>query len=714
MEDIKKMDGRYLLSWRIWVFALAALGLNLGLSAICSSLNLPIYLDTLGTLLTGALCGAIPGMFVAMFTAGIKGAIWNMGNTYYCIVTTQLAIFAYTFSKRHDYKKIKGYFISLLSMTFVSGALGGLQSWLLAKFSISPASYEWMIDDFISAGIHPFFAQCFVCTIYSLFDLTITHVMIFLFLRFAAPRFGNKLTLSEIYVWNKKADRSYKYHNDYSKLSARAVILTFSVNMAIAVVVGLTAGAVYRQKCITNFSSIAKAYSASASYVVDGDELDTFLTEAANGEEVSSKTDYMNTEKKLNSILSNTKYISTITVCVIDASAKKCHLVFDVEKSGENLTCGSWKDLDTAFYPYLENFEAGEGNIPYVITNNSKSIKFYTPVRALNGTGKTVAYASASVDITSVNSDIGYFLGKLFSLLLSISFMAIYIAYYYMSTMVIKPVGWIVKQASEFDRIGVKKWLVSEEWQNRIVIDSNDDIENLYKIISRNEVNICDSFDQIEKQTAVMLRMERNIVTALADMVESRDENTGDHVKRTSLYVRIISDEMLKERIYPETLNKDYAEKLVQAAPLHDIGKIKISDTILNKPGKLTPEEFNMMKEHTIEGGKIIDEALKGISGDSYLEVAKEVAMYHHERWDGTGYMKGLKGENIPLSARIMAVADVFDALVSKRSYKEPFSYEEALKIIKEETGTHFDPLVIKAFMNAQDKVKESLKIKSL
>ena len=144
---------------------------------------------------------------------------------------------------------------------------------------------------------------------------------------------------------------------------------------------------------------------------------------------------------------------------------------------------------------------------------------------------------------------------------------------------------------------------------------------------------------------------------------------------------------------------------------LHDVGKIKISDVILNKPGKLTDEEFLIMRSHVVEGGKLIAETLKDVSGNTYLNIAKDVATYHHERWDGKGYVAGLKGEEIPLSARIMAIADVFDALVSKRSYKEPFTYEQAINILKEESGTHFDPKLIEVFLgeDIQKKVKEKL-----
>jgi energy-coupling factor transport system substrate-specific component len=192
-------------------------------------------------------------------------------------------------------------------------------------------------------------------------------------------------------------------------------------------------------------------------------------------------------------------------------------------------------------------------------------------------------------------------------------------------------------------------------------------------------------------------------------MVESRDQNTGDHVKNTAEYTRIIMDEMVKEGIYKDLLTPELISDIYHSAPLHDVGKISISDTILNKPGKLTDEEFEKMKSHSEEGAMIIDRVMNSMpqSDAGYLKEARNLALYHHEKWDGTGYPTGLSGEEIPLSARIMAVADVFDALISERSYKKAFSFEKAIEIIKESSGTHFDPNIVKAFLNAKDEVRK-------
>ena len=200
------------------------------------------------------------------------------------------------------------------------------------------------------------------------------------------------------------------------------------------------------------------------------------------------------------------------------------------------------------------------------------------------------------------------------------------------------------------------------------------------------------------------------MINVMADLVESRDKSTGTHIKNTAAYVEIICDQMIKEGIYSDIVDEDYKNNVVASAPMHDIGKIKISDTILNKPGRFTPEEYEIMKTHSEEGAIIIHSVKKSVESqalkENYLGEAENMAHYHHEKWNGEGYPCGLKGEEIPLSARIMAVADVFDALVSKRVYKPGMPFEKAISIIKESSGEHFDPKVVEAFLHAEEKIR--------
>ncbi len=195
--------------------------------------------------------------------------------------------------------------------------------------------------------------------------------------------------------------------------------------------------------------------------------------------------------------------------------------------------------------------------------------------------------------------------------------------------------------------------------------------------------------------------MQSGMITFMAEVVENRDDNTGGHIRRTAEYVECIAKELKKQGIYSDILTDRYLNDMVVAAPLHDIGKIHIPDAVLNKPGKLTEEEFEIMKTHTTAGEELLTHAKAELGESGYLNTAVEMAAYHHEWWNGKGYPYGISGEKIPLCARVMAVADVFDALTSKRCYKNAMPLEKAYAIIREESGTHFDPAVVEAFFAA-------------
>ena len=211
---------------------------------------------------------------------------------------------------------------------------------------------------------------------------------------------------------------------------------------------------------------------------------------------------------------------------------------------------------------------------------------------------------------------------------------------------------------------------------------------------------------EVAQQTDQLKYIQTNIITSMAGMIEARDGVTGHHVKRTSAYVKIVAMELKRAGQYPDELTDENVSNIIQAAPLHDIGKVAIPDAILCKPGKLTDEEFDVIKTHPTIGASMIEEILREVEHDDYLKVARDVANYHHEKWNGTGYPCGLAGTDIPLPARIMAITDVFEALISERPYKKSFSYEKAVEIIKEGSGQHFDPIIVAAFLNVIDEIK--------
>ncbi len=212
----------------------------------------------------------------------------------------------------------------------------------------------------------------------------------------------------------------------------------------------------------------------------------------------------------------------------------------------------------------------------------------------------------------------------------------------------------------------------------------------------------------ITARTTRITDIQEKVIMGMANLIESRDGSTGMHVKNTQLYVKLITQELIKRGMFQGQINEEYAENLYKAAPLHDVGKIKIPDSILQKPARLTAEEFDLMKKHTSFSKDIIQNIIGDVEEEEYVKLVTNIAMYHHERWDGTGYPEGLRGEEIPLEARIMAVADVFDALYQERCYKKPIRpIEKVLEIIKDGAGTQFDPRIAEVFVQMRPQLEE-------
>ncbi|MBP1533273.1 MAG: HD domain-containing protein, partial [Ruminococcus sp.] len=210
---------------------------------------------------------------------------------------------------------------------------------------------------------------------------------------------------------------------------------------------------------------------------------------------------------------------------------------------------------------------------------------------------------------------------------------------------------------------------------------------------------------KVKEKTAHIVEMHNNLIMSMAMMVESRDKSTGGHIMRTSEGVRLLIEEIQKDE--EVELPEEFCRCIIKAAPMHDLGKIAVDDAILRKPGRFTVEEYAIMKTHAAEGARIVHKILENTDDEYFKEIAENVAHYHHERWDGSGYPEGLSGDDIPLEARIMAIADVYDALVSKRVYKEKMSFEEADKIIMEGMGKHFDKALEKYYVSARPKLEE-------
>jgi cyclic di-GMP phosphodiesterase len=234
---------------------------------------------------------------------------------------------------------------------------------------------------------------------------------------------------------------------------------------------------------------------------------------------------------------------------------------------------------------------------------------------------------------------------------------------------------------------------------------------NVASLQSEIDAHVADLKQLAEHRTQEIVATQDVTVFTLAKVAESRDETTGRHLLRMRSYSQILAEHLSKEGPYRDQIDRDFLDDLYRSSPLHDIGKVAVSDAILLKPGLLTPEEFETIKMHTVAGANILDEAVYHSHSGGFLAMAAIIARFHHERFDGSGYPAGLEGQGIPLPARIVAVADVYDALTSSRPYKPAYRTDTAREIIEDESGKHFDPPIVRAFLECHDeftRVKEA------
>ena len=387
-----------------------------------------------------------------------------------------------------------------------------------------------------------------------------------------------------------------------------------------------------------------------------------------------------------------------------------CHVVFDVDTPDTpGSETGTIIPFDDGFGDKLDDLLAGK-EIEPIITNDTYGwlLSSYVPIK--DNQGRTQAYCCVDVAMPNIVEVERTFAFKITTILMGFFIMILTLSVYFAKRFIVSPVNSLAKLAGDFaytDNEARKETLDSIK---DLEIKTGDEIEQLYDAMAKTTRDTVDFINESQRKNEAISTFQSGMINVMADLVESRDQSTGEHIKNTSEYVAIICDELIKEGKFSDILNEEFKNNIVSSAPMHDIGKIKISDTILNKPGKFTDEEYEIMKTHAAEGAKIISTVKKTVESDAlkedYLGEAENMAHYHHEKWNGKGYPCGLKGEEIPLSARIMAVADVFDALVAVRVYKPAMPFEKAVSIIKESSGEHFDPAIVEAFVNAEDKIR--------
>ena len=474
-----------------------------------------------------------------------------------------------------------------------------------------------------------------------------------------------------------------------------------AVVISVAAAVSYTSFKQFEESSIQQEADFATEVATYAATKVDPDMVDTFI------EEGKENYYYNVTNRNLKQILESAPKLEYLYVYQIKPDG--CHVVFDVDTAAmEGSEPGEIIPFDESFSDYIPELLSGE-EIEPIVTNDTYGwlLTVYIPLYDEDGVCK--CYVCADVPMPDIVKNETVFVSRMISLLLGFFGAILAMGVYLSNRFLVDPIKSMSKVTKKFDYATPESRERTIAKVSGLRIKTGDEIEDLHRALIRNTKDTVTYITEAERKSETIEKLQTGMINVMADLVESRDQSTGMHIKNTASYVEIIIDKMMEEGIYSDQISEKFKKDVVASAPLHDIGKIVVSDVILNKPGKLSDKEFETMKTHAEAGDQIISSVIHTVeeADSGYLLEAEDMAHYHHEKWNGKGYPDGLEGEEIPLSARIMAVADVFDALVSKRSYKDGMPFDKAMDIIKEGAGSHFDPNIVKAFVDSEDEVRK-------
>ncbi len=657
------------------------------------ALDLPLYLDSIGTVLVTLVGGILPGVVVG-FASNVVNGLSDPVTLYYAAISVLLAAATSLLHNSKLFHKVWGFFVAVVTLAFIGGGLGSVLTWFLYGGSFGEGISGELVRILYDTGkVPPFLAQVAGDFLVDVVDKAVVVLVCAVAFHFIPEAFRKKMRPNSI---AKLEDAGLLKGFRHSLL--RKVIVTLLVYelVLITVVVGVMVY-LYRDTLESKYALIAGSVTDLEASIVDADRVPQYLAEGRNA------PGYAETAAQLEAVKQSFDDIRFLYVYRFEEDG--IHVVFDFDSYDSNGNYVEAEEPGTVF-GYDESFRelvpallAGESIDP-VITDDTYGwlLTVYRPL--IDSNGAVQAYVCADVAMSQVLTDETVFLAKVSALIIGASLVLLAFTLTFAEDRLIYPINAMAAVAEQFAYETEEGRRRSLENVNDLHVDTDDELSDLYEALTKLSNDSTHYIDRIQT-------MQDAVILDFASMVESRDKRTGGHIRRTSQIVEAVSRELLEDGLYEGELTPELTRSMIKSAPLHDIGKIKVSDAILNKPGRLTDEEFAVMKTHTTDGKEILDEILVSTAETGYLREAVDMAYCHHEKWDGTGYPRGLKGEEIPLSARVMAVADVFDALISKRSYKEPFSFDQAVEIIKEGSGKHFDPRVVEAFLAIAPTLRE-------
>ena len=674
---------------------------NIVLSQIIVKLGLPLYFDCIGTIVAAMVGGFLPGVVVGFMTNVLiffynKYILFNTEDAtiFYCVVSVLIALVAAAYSQKKYFKKLSiKMLIPIVVFIMIGGGLGSIITWGLYGNTLGEELASSLAGKiYMNVIENAFWAQLYAGLIMDIPDKLFSTLIAF-----------------GIYKLYPKKFRPSKDRIDLATLAKRGFSLSGKIILSVTLIFGMAAAVVtfvsfnqFRETMVTSEGEYAKDTATFAATLIDANMVDEYLRikDTAEG--------YNRIARYYSLILNSSDRIKYLYVYQIQEDG--CHVVFDTDTSDtKGSETGEVIPFDESFLKYKDDLLAGK-EIPIIESNDSYGWLLSSYVPIYNNMGKCKAYVCVDVSMPNIADVERTFTFKITTVLMGFFIMILTMSVYFAKRFIVSPVNSLAKITSDFAYTNDEDREGTLESIKELEIKTGDEIEQLYKSIAKTTRDTVNYINESQRKNEAISTFQSGMINVMADLVESRDQSTGEHIKNTSKYVEIICDELIKEGKFPDVLDEEFKKNIVSSAPMHDIGKIKVSDAILNKPGRFTDEEYEIMKSHSAEGAKIIASVKKTVEHqelkENYLGEAENMAHYHHEKWNGEGYPCGLKGEEIPLSARIMAVADVFDALVAVRVYKPAMPFEKAMGIIKKDAGTHFDPVIAQAFLNAEDQIR--------
>ena len=690
---------------------LTGIFINIIMAFIADRMALPLYLDTAGTIAVTAIGGLFPGIMCAAAT-NLICCLFNRFSIYYVIINISVAIFTAGFLKAGK-NKIKALIpVYLAALAVLSGGLGMAIQWVLLggpQFSDIAQAGE-VLSERTGLGY-------FSCTMILNLGLNLVDKSITAGLAFATVTLLPEKLKRSVYNsgWRQKPlseeEISTFRHRHHRRLTIRQriTILLLVVVVSISFLMVICGIRFYASTVQARYSDTAVNAARFAAGIVDADQIDRYI---AHGGRISEYDDpgYVDVNEMLLAYRESIPNLTYLYIYKVEEDG--CHVVFDTDPdSQKDGYIDEVYPFDDIFESMIDDLLAGNRvDVVYGVTPYGDFFTAYEPI--YDSFGETVAYAGADTSMTMLSDDIRDFIFRMLLIVSGFTILILAGGLWIADYNIVYPINSMAAIANNFITGDMDQMELDEHVRKIRSLDINtgDEVEDLYQSICNMSFEMAEQMRDIRHYMDTTTQMQSGLINTMADMVESRDSDTGAHVQKTAAYVRIILEGLKRKGYYSEKLTDKYMDAVEMSAPLHDVGKINISDTILNAPRKLTDEEYKIMKTHTTAGKEIMEKAISTVRGESYLKEARNMAAYHHERWDGKGYPEGLHGEVIPLSARVMAVADVFDALTSPRVYKPAFPIETALKMLQEGAGTQFDAKCVEVFMDSLPEVKAVLK----